>query len=190
MDYPEFMYQTSRKNPLVYKVFTVPVTSSGSFLWLVSQQSWSYSCPTLTQCLVSYPLLWSSRSSLSLPPPPEVPSVWRTWHSCGPVSRLGSLVRRTLGPEGQHGPCLTSSHRWCHQRHCLHAQIYYKESDITRFIQTRQCETPGPEVIKLFSCSSKLSTKFQLLIITKILTNKEVFCFQSLRYCIYHDNKC
>ena len=32
-----------------------------------------------------------------------------------------------------------------------------------------------PEVIKLFSFSTQLSTKFQLLIKTKIPTNKEVF---------------
>ena len=38
---------------------------------------------------------------------------------------------------------------------------------------------PGPEVIKLFSCSTQLSTKFQLLIKTKICTNKEVSCFKS-----------
>ena len=35
----------------------------------------------------------------------------------------------------------------------------------------------GPKVIKLFSCSTQLSTKFQLLIGTKIPTNKEVSCF-------------
>ena len=41
-----------------------------------------------------------------------------------------------------------------------------------------------------FSCSTQLSTKFQLLITTKIPTNKEVSCFKSLRCCIYHANKC
>ena len=46
------------------------------------------------------------------------------------------------------------------------------------------------EVIKLFSCSTQLSTKFQQLIKTKIPTNKDVSCFKSLRYCIYHANKC
>ena len=46
------------------------------------------------------------------------------------------------------------------------------------------------EVIKLFSFSTELSTKFQLLIKTKILTNKEASCFKSLRCCIYHANKC
>ena len=46
----------------------------------------------------------------------------------------------------------------------------------------------GPEVIKLFSCSTQLSRKFQLLIKTKLQTNKEVSCFKSLRCCIYHAN--
>ena len=49
---------------------------------------------------------------------------------------------------------------------------------------------PGPEVMKLFSCSTQLSTKFQLLIKNKIQTNKEVSCFKSLRCCIYLANKC
>ena len=48
---------------------------------------------------------------------------------------------------------------------------------------------PGPEVIKRFSCSTQLSTKFQLIIKTKILTNKEVSCSKSLRCCSYHANK-
>ena len=47
----------------------------------------------------------------------------------------------------------------------------------------------GPEVMKHFLCSTQLSTKFQLLIKTKISTNKEVSCFKSLRCCIYHPNK-
>ena len=49
---------------------------------------------------------------------------------------------------------------------------------------------PELEVIKLFSCSTQLSMKFQLLINTKIQINKEVSCFRPLRYCIYHANKC
>ena len=49
----------------------------------------------------------------------------------------------------------------------------------------------GPGVIKLFSCSTQLSTKFQLLMKTKKkTTNKEVCCFKSLRCCIYHAYKC
>ena len=34
-------------------------------------------------------------------------------------------------------------------------------------------ENPGHEIIKLFSCSTQLSTKFQLLIKTKIPTNEK-----------------
>ena len=48
----------------------------------------------------------------------------------------------------------------------------------------------GPEIIKLFSCSTQLSTKFQLIVKTKIPTNEEVSCFKSLRYCDYPANKC
>ena len=45
------------------------------------------------------------------------------------------------------------------------------------------------EDIKLFSCLSQLRIKFQLLIKTKIPTTKEVSCFKSLIWCIYHANK-
>ena len=44
----------------------------------------------------------------------------------------------------------------------------------------------APKVIKLFSCSTQLCTKFQLLIKTKIRTNEEVSYLKSLRCCIYH----
>ena len=37
---------------------------------------------------------------------------------------------------------------------------------------------PSPEVIKLFSCSTQLSIKFQLLRKTKMLKNKDLFCFK------------
>ena len=47
-----------------------------------------------------------------------------------------------------------------------------------------------PRGYKLFSCSTQLSTKFQLLIKTKIPTNEEVSCFKFLRCCVYHANKC
>ena len=46
------------------------------------------------------------------------------------------------------------------------------------------------EVIKKKSCSTELSTKFELVIKTKIPTNTEVSCFKSPRCCIYHANKC
>ena len=40
--------------------------------------------------------------------------------------------------------------------------------------------------LNFFSCSTHLSTKFQLLINTKIPANEKVSCFTSLRFCIYH----
>ena len=43
---------------------------------------------------------------------------------------------------------------------------------------------PGPEVIKLFSCSTQLSTKFQLLVKIKMPTNEEVCCL-SLSYVVF-----
>ena len=43
---------------------------------------------------------------------------------------------------------------------------------------------------KTFSCSTQLSTKFQLLIRTEMPINEEVSCCKSLRCCIYHANKC
>ena len=49
---------------------------------------------------------------------------------------------------------------------------------------------PGPEVIKLYSCSTQLSTKFELLIKTRMPTNEEVSCLKSLKCCIYHAYKC
>ena len=49
--------------------------------------------------------------------------------------------------------------------------------------------TSSFEFIEFFSCSTQLSTKFQLLIKTKIPTN-EVFLALSLICCIYHANKC
>ena len=48
---------------------------------------------------------------------------------------------------------------------------------------------PGPEVIKLISCSTQLSMKFQMLIESKMLKNKDLSCFQPLRCCIYHAHK-
>ena len=48
----------------------------------------------------------------------------------------------------------------------------------------------GPDVMKLFSCSTQLSTKFHVLIKTKIPTNEEVSCLKSLRFCVYHANEC
>ena len=49
---------------------------------------------------------------------------------------------------------------------------------------------PGPEVIKLFSCSTQLSIAFQLLIKPEMLKNKDFSCFQTLIFCIYDAYKC
>ena len=57
---------------------------------------------------------------------------------------------------------------------------YFTPQDI------KTCKTIGLKVIKLFSCSTQLSTKFQLVIKTKIPTNEEVSCFKSLKCFIYH----
>ena len=51
-------------------------------------------------------------------------------------------------------------------------------------------ERAGPEVIKLFSCSIQVNMKFQLLIETNMLKIKDFPCFQTIRCCIYHANKC
>ena len=48
----------------------------------------------------------------------------------------------------------------------------------------------APEVIKLFSCSTELRMKFQLLIKGKMVKNKGFSCFKTLRCCIYSANKC
>ena len=45
----------------------------------------------------------------------------------------------------------------------------------------KKMNSPGPEVIKLFSCSTQLSMKFQLLLKTKILKNKDFTCFKTLK---------
>ena len=66
--------------------------------------------------------------------------------------------------------------------------IFPSEGITDVLIRLRGC--PGHTVIKLFPCSTQVSTKFKLLIKTKIRTSKEVSYFKSLRYCIYHANKC
>ena len=52
-------------------------------------------------------------------------------------------------------------------------------------------EKPGPEVIKLFLCSTQLSLKFQLLSNVKIVRIDGIFMFKSiLKPIIYPANKC
>ena len=52
---------------------------------------------------------------------------------------------------------------------------------------SREEAQTGPEVIKLFSCST--CTKFRLLKKDKIPTNEDTSCLKSLRCCIYNANK-
>ena len=51
---------------------------------------------------------------------------------------------------------------------------------------TAQNVKPGPRLLNFFSCSTQMSMKFQQLIKTKILKNKDFSCFQTLKWCIYH----
>ena len=53
-----------------------------------------------------------------------------------------------------------------------------KHKKITQHAKSETLLLSGPEVIKLFSCSTQLSTKFQLLIKTKMLKNKDVLAFK------------
>ena len=48
---------------------------------------------------------------------------------------------------------------------------------------------PGPEIMKLFSCSTQLSINFQLLIKAKMLKYIDFSCYQPLSWCIYPANK-
>ena len=58
--------------------------------------------------------------------------------------------------------------------------LYEDNQDKSPFEPMKALIRPD-EVIKLFICLTQLSTKFQLLMKTKIPTNKEVSCFKSLR---------
>ena len=58
------------------------------------------------------------------------------------------------------------------------------------FTVTKVTYDTGPRGYKtFFMLNSTTSTKFQLLIKSKIPTNKEVSCFKSLTCCIHHANK-
>ena len=49
---------------------------------------------------------------------------------------------------------------------------------------------PGAEFIKLFSCSTQLSTKFKMLINIEIAKIYVIFRFNSLKPAIYPADKC
>ena len=71
--------------------------------------------------------------------------------------------------------------------HFINSKVFF--SSFVSLVFCTSVLISGPEVINFFSYSTQLSTKFQLLIKTKILTNEEVSCFKSLRCCIYNANK-
>ena len=88
------------------------------------------------------------------------------------------------------GPLFTNMKETAYGR-CFEQKFLAKKRETnSAYPDQTASEEPGPEVIKLFSCSIQLSTKCQLLIKAKIPTNEEVSCFISLRYGIYHANKC
>ena len=68
--------------------------------------------------------------------------------------------------------------------------MYHKMEFLSSVLAVLLVKKIWPEVIKLFSCSTQLSMKFQVLIKTKIPANKDISCVMSLRCCIYHANKC
>ena len=102
----------------------------------------------------------------------------------------------------QVGPPLTKLSGSAHETSYTHVPLLFPiwkipMKNLNIFTSLLVCHLPGrnpprtgPKDIKLFSCSTQLSMKFQLLIKAKILTNKEVSCFKILRCCIYHANKC
>ena len=54
------------------------------------------------------------------------------------------------------------------------------KSAVRCFVQISSTGTPGPDVVKLFSCSTQLSTKLILLINDKMPTIVGIFTFISM----------
>ena len=75
------------------------------------------------------------------------------------------------------------------QMHFFPGALRVNDILITLSVSCNDDET-RPRGLKHFSCSTQLSTKFQLLIKTKLPTSEEDYCVKSLRCCIYHANKC
>ena len=65
-----------------------------------------------------------------------------------------------------------------------------KSSYSVAFVMIQLERTPGPKVIKLFSCSTQLSMKFEMLINIKIAKVNEIFRFKSPKPVIYPPYKC
>ena len=95
------------------------------------------------------------------------------------ILQIGEVTFQTLCMPG-----------YFHDFRCLLIFFNFFKSTISKSSYLLLIRSPGPEIIKLFSCTSQLSIKFQLLIKTKTLTNEGVSCFKSLRSGIHHANKC
>ena len=65
--------------------------------------------------------------------------------------------------------------------------MYIKK--VSKYIVLR-VSRPGPEVIKLFSCSAQQSMKFQLLTDVKIVKNSGKFRIKTQDLVIYPAHKC
>ena len=62
----------------------------------------------------------------------------------------------------------------------FYIKVKEKEELSTKSAASRESLFPCPEDIKLFSCSTQLSSKFRILIQIKIPTNEEASCFKTL----------
>ena len=69
------------------------------------------------------------------------------------------------------------------------ANAHTSQPELASPVRTHNVQT-WPRGYKTYSCSTQLSTKFQLLIKTEIPTNEEISCFKSVRCCIHRANKC
>ena len=63
-------------------------------------------------------------------------------------------------------------------------------SDLNFQDRWNMANSPGPKVIKLFSCSTQLSMKFKILINIEIAKLNGNFRFRSQKPAIYPANKC
>ena len=68
--------------------------------------------------------------------------------------------------------------------------ILYFKALATLYVHSLVCVGPGPEVIKLFSISTQLSMKFQMLIYFEKAKINGIFRFESVKPVIYPANKC
>ena len=75
------------------------------------------------------------------------------------------------GAQARYRSVIIASISFAHSMQCAMLQIINKVLFLTVYVILTQ---PGSEVIKHFSCSTQLNTKFQLLIKTKLPTNVKI----------------